>query len=110
VAVYQRGLVLIVDYAERWPLQDVLTLLSQHRVAASTRIRILLLARPGSGWCQSLAYQLKFDRHQRYRGSASLPRWPNISWTGRRSAPPPGAASPPFSAYQSRLPRMRDLI
>ena len=54
VAVYQRGLVLIVDYAERWPLQDVLTLLGQHRVAASTRIRILLLARPGSGWWQSL--------------------------------------------------------
>jgi tetratricopeptide (TPR) repeat protein len=62
LAVYQRGLVLIVDYAERWPLEDLVTLLRQHQSAASTPpstpLRVLLLARPGGGWWQSLAYQL----------------------------------------------------
>jgi hypothetical protein len=58
LAVYERGLVLIVDYAERWPLQDLLTLLRQHQTVMSPRLRVLLLARPAGGWWQSLAYQL----------------------------------------------------
>jgi tetratricopeptide (TPR) repeat protein len=57
LAVYQRGLVLVIDYAERWPLPDVLTLLGQHQAAASTPLRMLLLARPAGGWWQSLAHQ-----------------------------------------------------
>ena len=46
-----------MDYVERWPLSDVLTLLSQHRAAASTPLRVLL-GRPAGSWWQSLAYQL----------------------------------------------------
>jgi len=58
LAVYKRGLVLIVDYAERWPLQDMVTLLRQHQAASSAPLRVLLLARPAGGWWRSLAYQL----------------------------------------------------
>ena len=49
---------LIVDYAERWPLLDMLTLLRQHQAAASTPVRALLLARSAGGWWQSLVHQL----------------------------------------------------
>jgi hypothetical protein len=52
------GLVLIVDYAERWPLEDLITLVRQHRDAARDRLRILLLARPAGTWWQGLAHQL----------------------------------------------------
>ncbi|WP_053670317.1 tetratricopeptide repeat protein, partial [Streptomyces caelestis] len=52
------GLVLIVDYAERWPLDDLITLVRQHRDAARDRLRILLLARPAGTWWQGLAHQL----------------------------------------------------
>lgn len=52
------GLVLIVDYAERWPLEDLIALVRQHRDAARDRLRILLLARPAGTWWQSLAHQL----------------------------------------------------
>lgn len=58
LAVNHRGLVLIVDYAERWPLLDMLTLLHQHQAAASTPVRALLLARSAGGWWQSLVHQL----------------------------------------------------
>lgn len=52
------GLVLIVDYAERWPLQDLITLVRQHRDAARDRLRVLLLARPAGAWWQSLSHQM----------------------------------------------------
>ncbi|WP_331736425.1 tetratricopeptide repeat protein [Streptomyces sp. NBC_00045] len=51
------GLVLIVDYAERWPLEDLITLVHQHRDAARDKLRILLLARPAGTWWQGLAHQ-----------------------------------------------------
>ena len=51
------GLVLVVDYAERWPLADLITLVRQHRDAARDRLRILLLARPAGTWWQGLAHQ-----------------------------------------------------
>lgn len=51
------GLVLLVDYAERWPLEDLITLVRQHQEAARDRVRILLLARPAGGWWQNLAHQ-----------------------------------------------------
>ena len=51
------GLVLVVDYAERWPLADLITLVRQHRDAARDRLRILLLARPARTWWQGLAHQ-----------------------------------------------------
>ncbi|MFW6721760.1 tetratricopeptide repeat protein [Streptomyces sp. MAR4 CNY-716] len=52
------GLVLIVDYAERWPLEDLIALVRQHRDAARDRLRILLLARPAGAWWQALSHQL----------------------------------------------------
>ena len=59
LAVYRPGLLIIIDYAERWPLDDLITLLRQHQAAASTTsIRIILIARPGGGWWQSLVHQL----------------------------------------------------
>ena len=51
------GLVMVVDYAERWPLEDLITLIRQHRDAARDRLRILLLARPTGTWWQGLAHQ-----------------------------------------------------
>ncbi|MGO4425338.1 hypothetical protein AB4Z54_43300, partial [Streptomyces sp. MCAF7] len=51
------GLVVIVDYAERWPLEDLITLVRQHRDAARDKLRILLLARPAGTWWQGLAHQ-----------------------------------------------------
>ncbi|MER6086309.1 hypothetical protein [Streptomyces sp. NPDC001833] len=51
------GLVLIVDYAERWPLEDLITLVRQHRDAARDKLRILLLARHAGIWWQGLAHQ-----------------------------------------------------
>ncbi|MFD9060850.1 tetratricopeptide repeat protein, partial [Kitasatospora purpeofusca] len=58
LAVHTPGLVMVVDYAERWPLEDLITLLRQHRDAARDRLRILLLARQAGSWWQGLAHQL----------------------------------------------------
>ena len=57
-AVHRTGLLVLVDYAERWPLDDLLTMLSQHQTASDVPVRMLLLARSAGGWWQSLAYQL----------------------------------------------------
>lgn len=59
------GLILIVDYAERWPREDLIALVRQHRAAARDRLRILLLARPAGLWWQDLAHQFtdKLDIH-----------------------------------------------
>ncbi|WP_405786456.1 tetratricopeptide repeat protein [Streptomyces sp. NBC_01367] len=57
LTVRRPGLVLVVDYAERWPLADLLTLVRQHRDAARDRLRILLLSRPAGDWWQGLAHQ-----------------------------------------------------
>jgi tetratricopeptide (TPR) repeat protein len=59
LAVYRTGLLIILDYAERWPLDDLIKLLQQHQSAAVTPIRVLLIARSGGGWWQSLVYQLR---------------------------------------------------
>ncbi|MEY9944660.1 tetratricopeptide repeat protein [Kitasatospora sp. GAS1066B] len=58
LTVRHPGLVLVVDYAERWPLADLLTLVRQHREAARDRLRVLLLSRPAGDWWQGLAHQL----------------------------------------------------
>lgn len=58
LTVRHPGLVLVVDYAERWPLPDLLTLVRQHREAARDRLRVLLLSRPAGDWWQGLAHQL----------------------------------------------------
>ncbi|MFJ8158491.1 tetratricopeptide repeat protein, partial [Streptomyces sp. NPDC094468] len=58
LAVRAPGLVLVVDYAERWPLEDLITLVRQHQDAARDRLRILLLSRQAGNWWQSLQHQL----------------------------------------------------
>ena len=52
------GLVVVVDYAERWPLEDLITLVRQHQEAARDRLRILLLSRTAGTWWEGLRYQL----------------------------------------------------
>ncbi|MGW1713093.1 tetratricopeptide repeat protein [Streptomyces sp. NPDC002156] len=49
------GLLLVVDYAERWPTTDLHRLLQEPLVAcAQGPVRVLLLARPAGFWWQSL--------------------------------------------------------
>ncbi|BCY10068.1 tetratricopeptide repeat protein [Actinoplanes sp. L3-i22] len=50
---------LVIDYAERWIVEDLVTLLNDHRfVAAGRRIRVLLVARTAGLWWQGLRHQL----------------------------------------------------
>ena len=59
VDVSDRGLILVVDYAERWPVDHLIGLLTQHQTATIDRpIRVLLLARSRAGWWSLLAHQL----------------------------------------------------
>jgi tetratricopeptide (TPR) repeat protein len=55
--VSRRGLLLVVDYAERWPAGDLLAMIADHQATAG-RVRVLLLARPGGAWWRDLAYRL----------------------------------------------------
>ncbi|MEV0163398.1 hypothetical protein AB0H96_25070, partial [Nonomuraea fuscirosea] len=48
------GLLLVVDYAERWPLPALYELL-QEPVLHAGRVRVLLLARPAGVWWDSIA-------------------------------------------------------
>ncbi|MBL7519161.1 tetratricopeptide repeat protein, partial [Frankia sp. CNm7] len=52
------GLLVVVDYAERWPLPELLGLLADRRLSAGVPVRVLLLARSGAGWWESLAHRL----------------------------------------------------
>ncbi len=53
-----RGLLVIVDYAERWPRSDLLALFEDGRIRHSGPTRVLLLARSGSRWWDLLRYPL----------------------------------------------------
>ncbi|MFG2331486.1 tetratricopeptide repeat protein [Streptomyces sp. NPDC048604] len=44
------GQLLIVDYAERWPQQDLIDFLSDCREQEGRRVRVLLIARSAGGW------------------------------------------------------------
>jgi hypothetical protein len=57
LAVRPPGLLLVVDSAERWPLEDLITLVRQHRDAARDRLRILLFSIDTGPWWQGLAHQ-----------------------------------------------------
>ena len=62
IAVQGTGLLVVVDYAERWPLDDLIKMLRQHRTGVAVPVRILLIARSAGDWWQSLAYHLsKFN-------------------------------------------------
>ena len=52
-----QGLLLVVDYAERWPAGDLLAMIADHQATAG-RVRVLLLARPAGTWWRDLAYRL----------------------------------------------------
>ncbi|MFE5331291.1 tetratricopeptide repeat protein [Embleya sp. NPDC056575] len=51
------GVLLVVDYAERWPVDDLLALLA-HAAVQGCRVRVLLVARPAGLWWQTLAHRL----------------------------------------------------
>lgn len=54
------GLLLVVDYAERWPSAALLAAINDH-ARAGQRLRVLLLARPAGGWWDSLSFRLDHD-------------------------------------------------
>ncbi|NJC69950.1 tetratricopeptide repeat protein [Planosporangium thailandense] len=54
-----RGLLLIVDYAERWPLTDLLDLVNDPLLATGVPVRILLIARSGGTWWNVLHTRLE---------------------------------------------------
>jgi hypothetical protein len=53
-----RGQVLVVDYAERWPINDLLDLLTDRFVRQEDTTRVLLVARPAGWWWESLRGEL----------------------------------------------------
>jgi hypothetical protein len=57
LAVRPAGLLLVVDSAERWPPEDLITLVRQHRDVARDRLRILLLSTDAGPWWQGLTHQ-----------------------------------------------------
>jgi hypothetical protein len=61
-AVVTAGPILVVvDYAERWPLSDLLALLVDRRLHGSRALRVLLLARPVGNWWYALTHRLWQD-------------------------------------------------
>ncbi|GII76230.1 hypothetical protein Sru01_12120 [Sphaerisporangium rufum] len=55
------GVLVVVDYAERWDTADLLTLLADARARAGLPVRVLLLARPAGTWWQSLSGRIQRD-------------------------------------------------
>ena len=54
----QAGVLVVVDYAERWPRSDLMQLLQHHLLSRAGRARVLLLARPAGYWWKALANPL----------------------------------------------------
>ncbi|MGH3937107.1 MAG: tetratricopeptide repeat protein [Pseudonocardiaceae bacterium] len=57
-----RGLLMIVDYAERWSVGDLLALAQDPLLWTGLPTRVLLLARSAGAWWDSLSYRLE-DRY-----------------------------------------------
>ncbi|MFJ3638108.1 hypothetical protein [Streptomyces sp. NPDC090112] len=57
------GVLVVVDYAERWDTADLLTLLGDSHVGAGRgiRVRVLLLSRSAEAWWHDLAYKIQKD-------------------------------------------------
>ena len=53
-----RGVLVVVDYAERWPRSDLLALFEDGRIRHGGPTRVLLLARSSSRWWDLLRYPL----------------------------------------------------
>ena len=58
VPVAGRGVLVLIDYAERWPLADLFGLLGDRRLPTGAPVRVLLLARPAGAWWASLSHRL----------------------------------------------------
>jgi len=52
------GTVVVIDYAERWPMHDLLGLLADGARQGGQRVRFLLCARPSGTWWQTLSYRI----------------------------------------------------
>ncbi|MGN9843521.1 tetratricopeptide repeat protein [Nonomuraea sp. H19] len=55
------GVLVVVDYAERWDTADLLTLLGDALIRGRLPVRVLLLARPSGTWWQSLHGRIQRD-------------------------------------------------
>ncbi|MEV4328481.1 tetratricopeptide repeat protein, partial [Microbispora rosea] len=55
------GVLVVVDYAERWDTADLLTLLRDAHVSGRVPVRVLLLARPAGTWWDSLKGRMQRD-------------------------------------------------
>ena len=58
------GLLLVLDYAERWPVQDLIDCLISYQAGVrgdkrTVPVRVLLLARPAGGWWQGVRAALQ---------------------------------------------------
>jgi tetratricopeptide (TPR) repeat protein len=51
-------ILVVVDYAERWPLSDLLALLLDRRLHGGPALRVLMLARPVGNWWHALTHGL----------------------------------------------------
>src|SRR5205823_558002 len=51
------GVLLVVDYAERWPVSDLLALVHD-QLSRPVPVRVLLLARSAGAWWQGVVYRL----------------------------------------------------
>jgi hypothetical protein len=64
------GLLLVVDYADRWPYTDLVSLLEDQTTGYYTGgpVRVLLLARSAGAWWETLAHKFErvgLDAHER---------------------------------------------
>ncbi|MEN3539803.1 tetratricopeptide repeat protein [Microbispora sp. ZYX-F-249] len=55
------GVLVVVDYAERWDTADLLTLLRDAHASGRVPVRVLLLARPAGTWWNSLKGRMQRD-------------------------------------------------
>ncbi|XVQ89269.1 ATP-binding protein [Microbispora siamensis] len=55
------GVLVVVDYAERWDTADLLTLLRDAHLPGRLPVRVLLLARPAGTWWDSLKGRMQRD-------------------------------------------------
>jgi len=55
------GVLVVVDYAERWDTSDLLSLLRDTTIPTDLPVRVLLLARPAGTWWQSLEGRIQRD-------------------------------------------------
>ncbi|TVY99986.1 ATP-binding protein [Trebonia kvetii] len=51
-------LILVVEYAERWPTDDLQLLLQNPLLRRPRRVRVLLVSRPAEGWWPALRHRL----------------------------------------------------